>query len=92
MRLTIPEGLREGYIGADIFIFKMRKVIWNYVPELYQLIVTLLSTYCVPVTGHMLCIYSLNLGDTPVMCGYHYLTQLYEQGDRLRDSVGLSGT
>lgn len=55
---------------------------WNYVPELYQLIVTLLSTYCVPVTGHMLCIYSLNLGDTPVMCGYHYLTQLYEQGDR----------
>lgn len=49
MLLTIPKGLRGGSAGVDIFIFTMRKVIWNYLIEFIKLIVTL-SAYRVPVT------------------------------------------
>lgn len=53
MLLTTPEGLRDGYVGAGIFIFHMRKVRWNSLRELMKLIVTLLRPYYT-VTGQML--------------------------------------
>lgn len=53
MLLTTPEGLRDGYVGAGIFIFHMRKVRCNSLRELMKLIVTLLRPYYT-VTGQML--------------------------------------
>lgn len=57
MLLTILKGLRDGYVGVDIFIFMRRKVRLNYLLELIKLIVMLLSAYCVPVIGQMLYIH-----------------------------------
>lgn len=73
MPLTVPKGLRGGYAGVDIFIFTMRKVIWNYLIEFIKLIVTL-SAYRVPVTGQMLYVHSFKRHDNPGMCRYHFLT------------------
>lgn len=57
MLLTIPKGLRDGYVRVDIFIFMRRKVRLNYLLELIKLLVMLLSAYCVPVIGQMLYIH-----------------------------------
>lgn len=57
MLLTIPKGLRDGYVQVDIFIFMRRKVRLNYLLELIKLLVMLLSAYCVPVIGQMLYIH-----------------------------------
>lgn len=56
MLLTVPNGLRDGSVGLDIFIFTIRKVRWHCLIGLIKPIVTL-SAHCVPVTGQMLYIH-----------------------------------